>query len=60
MLLPSSNPQYQDARFPIEKYDDMCRSNKSFKQDNFDDKPVCIAQARAPGFETYQPTGTLF
>ena len=52
-VLASSRPLPFDYKLPMQKIDSMFHENKGYVLEELDNKRVCIAHAKAPGFETY-------
>lgn len=52
-ILASSKPLPRSFKLPMLKFQKTFHENKGFVFDEFDNRRVCIAHAKAPGFETY-------
>ena len=52
-LVAASKHLSADYRFPVERFSALMADRKGFVFDRIDGKNYCIAQAKAPGFETY-------
>ena len=52
-VLASSRPLPYDYRVPMQKIDSLFHRSKGHVLEELENKRVCIAHAKAPGFETY-------
>ncbi len=53
-VLASSRSLPSDYRFPFQRFDKLVAQNKGYALETLDNKRVCIAYAKSPGFETYK------
>jgi len=52
-LVASSRQLSADYRFPVERFSALMAERKGYVSEPIDGNNYCIAQAKAPGFETY-------
>jgi len=52
-VLASSRPLPYDYKVPMQKIDSLFQQTKGYVLEELEKKRVCIAHAKAPGFETY-------
>ena len=52
-VLASSRPLPYDFKLPTQKLEGLFKESKGYILDEIDNKKVCIACAKSPGFETY-------
>lgn len=52
-VLASSRPLPFDFKVPTQKLESLLNQSKGYVLDVLDNKKVCIACAKSPGFETY-------
>ncbi len=52
-VLASSRPLPHDFKLPTQKLEGLLKESKGYILDEMDNKKVCIACAKSPGFETY-------
>lgn len=52
-VLASSRPLPYDFKLPTQKLEGLLKESKGYILDELDNKKVCIACAKSPGFETY-------
>ncbi len=52
-LVASSRTLSSDYRFPMERFSQLVSNRKGYAFEEIDGKDYCVAQADAPGFETY-------
>lgn len=52
-VLASSRPLATGFKLPKQKVEELFRNSKGYVLSEFESKKVCMAHAKAPGFETY-------